>query len=470
MLVRDTSPTRCGIGKRGPKAVFFRQVLYRDLGCASYMVGDHGQAVVVDPRWDIGVYLEIADAEGLRITHVLDSHDHADHVSGRERLAEATGASIHRPLEESGQELTLRVGAVQVRAIAAPGHRPEHRVFTVADLSRSPEPWLLLTGDSLLVGDIARPDLAYEPAEGARALHATLGGLVGLGEHVEVWPGHVGGSLCGGANLSAKPSSTIGFERRHNPLLGLDATRFIGELTGSLPTRPPNVDRIVELNRRPSASAAVTLRALGEAEVGGLLTRGITVLDGRPPQDFDLAHLAGSVNLPVASAGVGTRAGWTLSPDDELLLVAEDERSAMRMAAALQAVGFSALAGYNVADEFTWAEAELPVARSDAWDLDRLAAELRAATVDLIDVREPHEWALGHVTGSMNLPLHRLSEVAAQDLPNEGRTTAVACAAGARAAFAASMLRRSGRPDVVRISDGGVPDLSTRGLDLEVGL
>jgi glyoxylase-like metal-dependent hydrolase (beta-lactamase superfamily II)/rhodanese-related sulfurtransferase len=450
--------------------MFFRQVLYRDLGCASYVVGGDTEAVVVDPRWDIDIYLDIARAEGLRIAHVLDTHDHADHVSGRERLGAATGADIHRPLSEAGRELTLQVGTVELRAIAAPGHRPEHRVFAVADLSRSGEPWLLLTGDSLLVGDIARPDLAYEPDEGARALHATLEELVAVGDHVEVWPGHIGGSLCGGAGLSGKPSSTVGFERRHNPFLGLDAERFVSELTQSLPTRPPNVDRIVELNRHTRATPVVPVRALDHGTLGDLLARGVTVLDSRSPQDFDLAHLAGAINLPIESAGVGTRAGWTLSPDDELILVAADEPAAGRTASALQAVGFSQLSGFSVADEYAWAEAGLPVASSEAWNLDRLAAELRADTVDLIDVREPREWAQGHVRGSMNVPLHRLREVSADALPEAGRTTAVACAAGARAAFAASLLRRSGRPDVVRVSGGGVPDLGGRGLELELGL
>jgi glyoxylase-like metal-dependent hydrolase (beta-lactamase superfamily II)/rhodanese-related sulfurtransferase len=450
--------------------MFFRQVLYRDLGCASYVLGDHGEAVVVDPRWDIDVYLDIVENEDLRITHVLDSHDHADHVSGRERLAAATGAVIHRPLDKAGRELSLQVGSLELTAVATPGHRPEHRAFAVADLSRGPDAWLLLTGDSLLVGDIARPDLAYEPTEGAQALHHTLGDLLAFGDHVEVWPGHVGGSLCGGAGLSGKASSTIGFERRHNALLGLEADQFVAELTASLPMRPPNIERIVAINRRPTATAPVALQSLSEAAVGELLARGTTVLDARSPEDFDLAHLAGSVNLPVASAGVGTRAGWTLSPDDQLLLVAADERSAMRMAAALQAVGFSELAGWSLADEFAWAEAELPVARSSAWELDRLVAEIRAHSVDLVDVREPHEWVLGHVPGSINLPLHRLRDVSAEALPDAGRTTAVACAAGARAAFAASLLRRSGRLDVVRISDGGVPDLGSRGLELELGL
>ena len=196
----------------------------------------------------------------------------------------------------------------------------------------------------------------------------------------------------------------------------------------------------------------------------------MTVLDARSPQEFDVAHVAGAINLPIGSRAAGSWAARALSPDEELVLVAADEDAAGRTAAALQAVGFSELSGFSVADEYAWADAGLPVASSDAWDLDRLAAELRADTVDLIDVREPRDWAQGHVRGSMNVPLHRLREVSAEALPDGGRTTAVACAAGACAAFAASLLRRSGRPDVVRVSGGGVPDLGAHGLELEVGL
>jgi hydroxyacylglutathione hydrolase len=454
----------------GTDRVFFRQVLYRDLGCASYVLCDDGVVMVVDPRWDIEVYLEMAREENLRITDVLDTHDHADHVSGRERLGAATGAHVHRPSEGGAQERVFVLGQLRVSTAPAPGHRPEHRVLAVSDLSRSPEPWLLLTGDSLLVGDIARPDLAYEARDGARALHGTLTRLLAVGDQVEVWPGHVGGSLCGGAGLSGKTSSTIGYERHNNPLLRLPEERFVTELTRSLPTRPPNVDRIVSLNRRTAAESAVTLEPLGAPDLTARLSDGATVLDSRSPDAFDAAHLAGSVNLPLASAGLGTRAGWTLSPEDPLVVVADDASAAQRTAAALQAVGFSQLAGFSPACERTWAAAGLPVARADAWDLDRLAAALRAHAVDLIDVREPSEWVLGHVAGSVNVPLHRLRDVASVVLPDHGRTTAVACAAGARAAFAASLLRRSGRRDVVRISGGGAPDLGTRGIELEVGL
>ncbi len=449
--------------------MFFRQVLYRDLGCASYLLGGDGEAIVVDPRWDIDVYLETARAEELQITHVLDTHDHADHVSGRERLAAATGAEVHRPGVNAQPELVLDIGLLRLTARAAPGHRPEHVVLAVADLSRSPEPWLLLTGDSMLVGDLARPDLAYEPADGARALHRTMRELIALGDQVEVWPGHIGGSLCGGASLSGKTSSTVGFERRHNHLLGLDEARFVSELTSSLPTRPPNVAHIVALNRRTTAAAPIALEALNGEELIGLLRAGATVLDARPPDDFDRAHLAGSLNSPVSAAGVGTRAGWTLSPDQILVLVAQDAESAARMSGALQAVGLSRLAGFLLADERAWTAAGLPVAQAGAWDLDRLLAELRADAVELVDVREPDEWVQGHVPGSVNVPLHRLRDVASAGIPDRGRPTAVACAAGMRAAFAASLLRRAGRRDVVRLSGGGVPGLGERGLELEPG-
>jgi hydroxyacylglutathione hydrolase len=457
--------------------LFFRQVLYRDLGCASYVLGDGGEAVVIDPRWDIDVYLDMAAGERLRITHVLDTHDHADHVSGRLRLVAATGAQSHRPDlgEGFGDRLgagdEIAVGSLRIRALATPGHRPEHLTFAVFDLSRGNDPWLLLTGDSLLVGDIARPDLAVEATEGARALHGSLQQLMDLGDHVEVWPAHIGGSLCGGAGLSGKTSSTVGFERLHDPLLMMDREQFVKSLTGSLPSRPPNVDRIVGLNRRPLGAADPAepprLDASGLREA---LRAGVTVLDSRVPDQFDAGHLAGAINLPVSSAGVGTRAGWALDPAQPIVIVAEDDSAARGMASALQAVGFWSLAGQVVADREVWAAAELPVAESGSWDLDQLAAGLRQDAVELVDVRELAEWAAGHVAGSHHVPLNRLRDVSALRLPDDGRTTAVACAAGVRAAFAASLFRRAGRHDVVRVAGGGVPDLSARGLELELGL
>ncbi|MGH2866976.1 MAG: MBL fold metallo-hydrolase, partial [Solirubrobacteraceae bacterium] len=444
--------------------------------CASYVLGDHGEAVVVDPRWDIDVYLELARDEDLQIVQVLDTHDHADHVSGRLQLAAVTGARARRadPDGEDPERIApgeeIAVGQLRIRAVASPGHRPEHLAFAVSDLSRGHEPWLLLTGDSLLVGDIARPDLAYEATDGAQELHATLHQLTEVGDQVEVWPAHVGGSLCGGDNLSGKTSSTIGFERRHNPLLLLGEPQFVTELTESLPSRPPNIDRIVSLNQRHEADPLAEPVQLDSAALRPLLAAGVTVLDGRAPDDFDAGHLADALNLPVASPGVGTRAGWALVPDERIAIVGADERGARRMISALQAVGFRELAGYAVADLSAWEEAGLPVSKTGSWGLDRLVAGLEDEIVELVDVREPREWALGHVAGSHHVPLHRMRDIGSVPTAADGRTTAVACAAGARAAFAASLLRRAGRGDVVRVTGGGVPDLSSRGLELEPGL
>jgi hydroxyacylglutathione hydrolase len=463
--------------RKGPP-VFFRQVLYRDLGCASYLLGDGGEAVVVDPRWDIDVYLEIAAAEQLRITDVIDTHEHADHVSGRARLLAATGARGHRPLRPGAPAAadtiaagdTLELGTLRLTALGTPGHRPEHLAFTVADLSRSADPWLLLTGDSLLVGDVARPDLAYEPDEGARALHATLARLLAeLGDGVEVWPAHVGGSLCGGAGLSHKTSSTIGYERRANPPLALAAERFVEQVTRSLPCRPPNIDRIVSLNCAVRPAFPAEPERLADAALAALLRDGVAVLDSRSPDAFDAGHLAGAVNLPVASAGLGTRAGWALDPGSPLVVVAGDETARRATVSALEAVGFWTLAGAALADVEGWRAAGLPVATSGAWDVDRLAGHLRAGAVDLIDVRELPEWLAGHVPGSHHVPLNRVGDVGSVLTGPAPRPTAVACAAGVRAAFAASLLRRSGRDEVVRVAGGGIGDLASRGIALAVG-
>jgi hydroxyacylglutathione hydrolase len=455
--------------------LFFRQVLYRDLGCASYFLACGGEAVVVDPRWDIDPYLEFAGAERLRITHVLDTHDHADHVSGRDRLVRATGARGHcaaRSGDEQGGDIRageeIAIGNVRVRALGIPGHRPEHLAFTVTDLSRGPEPWMVLTGDSLLVGDLARPDLVDAAQDGACVMHASMKTLLALGDHVEVWPAHVGGSLCGGAGLSGKTSSTIGYERVHNPLLQMEQAEFVRSLVGGIPARPPNIDRIVGLNRDGDGGGPEAVGQLASDQLRDAL-RGATVLDARMPDAFDAGHLAGAVNLPVGAPGVGTRAGWALTPTEPVVIVAEDPEMAAQMASSLHAVGLWRTLGWSSADPSAWEAAGLPVAESRSWDLEQLATGLRQDAVDLVDVREDPEWVTGHITGSHHVPLHRLRDGRSVELPDRGRPIAVACAAGIRAAFAASLLRRAGRQNVVRVAGGGVPDLDSHGIELAVG-
>jgi hydroxyacylglutathione hydrolase len=456
--------------------LFFRQVLYRDLGCASYFLACGGEAVVVDPRWDIDPYLELARSERLRITHVLDTHDHADHVSGRDRLVRATGACAHRAARPGDQHPAdlrageeIAIGNVRLRAVSVPGHRPEHLAFTVTDLSRGPEAWMVLTGDSLLVGDLARPDLVDAADDGATTLHESMKSLLTLGDHVEVWPAHVGGSLCGGAGLSGKTSSTIGYERRHNPLLQMDVDEFVSNLVRGIPARPPNIDRVVALNRDGDGGGPAPLQRLAGDVVRDALRRDVTVIDARGPEAFDSGHLAGAVNLPLSAPGVGTRAGWALEPGEPIVIVAQDTEMADEMASSLHAVGLWQAVGWTPADAGAWRRDDLPVAESGSWDLEQLATGIRHGAVELVDVREDPEWVSGHVSGSHHFPLHRLRDGRSVELPDRGLTTAVACAAGIRAAFAASLLRRAGRSDVVRVAGGGVPDLDGHGIELAVG-
>ena len=317
--------------------MFFRQVLHDDLGCASYLIADGGEAVVIDPKWEIEDYLQLADENDFRITHILETHNHADHISGRGRLHEATGATIHvsaeaevdyehEPLADGD---TVEVGQVRIIAHATPGHRPEHTAYAVEDRSRGEAPWLLLTGDSLFVGDVARPDLAVEPEEGARDLYRSLRSLDRLDDYVEVWPGHIGGSLCGGAGMSETPGSTLGFERRFNRFLKIDdADEFVHELTLDLAPQPPNFERIVELNRGPLLTETAQLDPVAPTRLDELLRNGATLIDGREPREFDAAHIPGSISVTMVKAAVGTRAAWVVEPNTEVVVTAAGELDA----------------------------------------------------------------------------------------------------------------------------------------------
>lgn len=269
--------------------MIFDQVVDGDLGCASYVIGcgEAGEAIVVDPAYRIEPYLRIVERHDVRIVHVLETHTHADHLSGHGRFALEHGVpvSIHGDAHVSYAHDTLadgdelRVGNFALRVLHTPGHRPEHCAFAVSDLTRAPEPWLVLTGDSLFVGDAARPDLAVEARTGAEGLYASLARLGELGDGVEVFPGHVAGSLCGAA-MSSKASSTIGFERRFNRALTAESLPAFLELSLEQPARPPNMERIVELNRGEFVPGPAPLAPLDEVPGDSI------VLDVRSADQF----------------------------------------------------------------------------------------------------------------------------------------------------------------------------------------
>jgi hydroxyacylglutathione hydrolase len=455
--------------------MFFRQVLHEDLGCASYVVADGGEAVVIDPKWDITDYLELAEEHGFAIAHILETHNHADHVSGKGRLAKATGATIHVPAE-AGVEFAhepladgdrVTVGEVAVVALATPGHRPEHTAYLVVDESRGAEPWLVITGDSLFVGDVARPDLAVDKEEGAHGLYASVKRLLELDDFAEVWPGHIGGSLCGGAGMSEKPGTTIGFERRFNRLASSpDEDSFIRTLTRNLAPQPPNFQRIVALNRGPLLTESEPPEALLPAAVAERLDAGATLLDGRDTLAYDGAHVPGSINVTMVRAAVGTRAAWVVDPESEVLVSAETDAEAVRMALLLEAVGFRGIAGLLAGGLAAWRTAGFPVEATVAIDIPELAARLRRDEVRLLDVRDQDEWEEGHVEGSRHVPYYDLGKGVPDDLENGDKPLAVACSVGNRSSIAVSLLRRAGVEDVVHVASGGVAELADEGIEL----
>jgi hydroxyacylglutathione hydrolase len=433
--------------------VLFKQFVDDDLGCASYLVGDEetGEAAVVDPAYAIEPYLEEAKRQKITISRVLETHTHADHVSGHGRfvLEHGVPVAVHPAAEpefefealEDGAEIKL--GQVAIRVIHTPGHRPEHCAFAVIDRTRADEPWLTLTGDSLFVGDAARPDLAVEAREGAQGLYRSVQRLLELSDGVEVYPGHVAGSLCG-AGMSSKASTTIGFERRYNHRVALASEEdFVAEFADP-GLRPPNMDRIVAINKGLFVGAPAPLEPVRSAQ-------GATVLDVRSAKAFAAGHPHDAVNVPVAGSQFPTRAAFVLDPDDQIMLYGSQEE-VERAAHGLRAVGFLELAGYLAEDDDT--DTLRPIG------LEELERLLASGDVQLIDVREKEERDESYIPESRHIPYRRVREFA-EELGGDG-TVVTICETGARASLAASILAAEGvsaRP----VLGAGVPDWEAAG-------
>ncbi len=458
--------------------MIFRQITHDDLGCASYLIGDEdaGLAAVVDPKLEIDEYLRLARYMGVSIEHILETHNHADHISGHGRLASATGATIHihrearpeydhEPFEDGW---TLALGAVRVRAVHTPGHRPEHTAFALIDTARSDRPWAVLTGDTLFVGDIARPDLAVDKDEGARAIfHSLHEQLLVLPASVEVWPGHLGGSLCGGPGMDMKVSSTIGFEREHNDLLGeTDEDRFVERATGSLPPQPPNFQAVVDINRGPLMREVTEANPLTPRQVELKRAGGALVVDVRTALQFDEAHLPASVSIPAVQAGFGTKLAWLADRAREVVLVGRDDEDGLRAAQLAWAVGVTRIGGYLAGGMTSWREERRATESIERIDVAALHARAeRDPALQILDVRERAEWERRHIPGSALTPYHDVGAVPADLDPT--RPIAVICSSGQRSGVAASLLRRHGAGDVLHVVDGGVGTWASNGWPVE---
>ena len=445
--------------------MLFRQIIHEDLGCASYLVGDtaSGVAAVVDPQWDIDPYLHLSRLHGVRIEHVLETHNHADHVSGHGRLARATGATIHvHALAEAGYPheafadgwiLPLGEGAA-IEAIHTPGHRPEHTSFLLRDAARGDDPWAVLSGDSLFVGDVARPDLAIEPREGAadifRSLHKRL---LTLPDETEVWPGHLGGSLCGSSGIDLKTSSTIGFERRHNRALSFDSeAEFVKDAVATIGSKPPNVEHIVSLNRGPLVASIGAPTRMTPHGFEAAIAEGALAVDSRTNEQFDEAHIPGSISASAYDTGFATKVAQVVPVDAELLVVAASDGNELEAAELLAAVGLR-VRGFLGGGMTAWRAEDRPVARIEAIDLEELARRVEGSDgLQVLDVRGTAEYEQGHVPGSLNIPFGELPD-RLDELPRE-RPIATICKAGKRSGLAASILQREGFEGVVHVSRG----------------
>jgi hydroxyacylglutathione hydrolase len=426
--------------------LLFRQFVNDDLGCASYLVGDSAEhvAVVVDPPFEIEELLAAASDEGVRIERVLETHTHADHVSGHGRLAleHELPTSIHSladpayPHDALADGEQIAVGDVRIEVMHTPGHRPEHCSFLVDGA-------LLLTGDSLFVGDAARPDLAVAAREGAEDLYRSLERMTALAGDVQVYPGHVAGSLCGG-NMSADRSSTIARERDSNSALGFHDVQEFVLVSASVSTpRPPTTERVVDLNRGPWLARPADPEEV--ADPGDA-----TVLDVRTFPAHAAGHRPGAISVPLNGGSFGTKAGFVLGRGEQVVLHAATPEEALDAAKKLWAVGILEIGGYVLHPDVSETLATV--------DPDELRTLLDRADVQIVDVREASERDEGYLAGTTNIP-YRLMRKAGAGALQRDRPVITVCESGPRAAIAASLLQREGF-DVRAVAGGGIADFT----------
>jgi hydroxyacylglutathione hydrolase len=457
--------------------MLFKQITHDDLGCASYLIGDEaaGIAAVVDPRFEIDEYLELARYRGVNIEHVLETHNHADHVSGHGRLVAATGARIHihraaepsyehEPFEDGWE---LRIGSLLIRALHTPGHRPEHTAFILIDTGRGPEPWAALSGDSLFVGDVARTDLAIETSAGASQIFDSLHArLLTLPDDCELWPAHLGGSACGGAGMDMKICSTIGFEKQHNPALAIeDRQQFVAHVLAKLGPQPPNFEKIVALNRGSLVTSGVEVPVLYPHQVRVKRDEGALLVDVRTELQFDDVHIEGSICIPSFSPGFGSKLAWLADHDQEIVFIGRDDADGRRAATLALAVGVRQIAGVLSGGMTNWRQERHPAAQTERMPAEELPARMaQDPDLQVLDVRERSEWDAGHLPGSVLTPWHDIHGI--PEGLDGGRPIAVICAGGMRSATAASLLRLHGATEVIHVVDGGVSRLAAQGMAL----
>jgi glyoxylase-like metal-dependent hydrolase (beta-lactamase superfamily II)/3-mercaptopyruvate sulfurtransferase SseA len=458
--------------------MLFEQIYLGCLAQASYLIGSDGEAAVVDPRRDVDEYLRKAEEHGLRIRYVVETHLHADFVSGHRELAERTGAEIvigakaealfpHRAVKDGDE---VRFGRVVLRFLETPGHTPESLSVLVIDTEVSPEPRMVLTGDTLFIGDVGRPDLVgargYTPEQMASMLYDSLHGkLLKLRDEVEVYPAHGAGSLCG-KNISKETSSTIGVQRRTNHALQpMTREAFVAKMTADLPEQPRYFGMDVDINRRGAGALGAQPRppALEPAAFARKRDEGALVLDTRPNVDFGAGHVPGAVNVGLGGQ-FASWAGTLLDAKQPVLVVADDDAKVEEAVMRLARVGLENVAGSLAGGMEAWRAAGQPVAKIPQISVRDLHDLVARGGLQVVDVRRPGEYDGGHVPGAIAAPLDRLADEAQKLDP--ARPTAVICAGGYRSSAATSLLAPLGFRDLRNVL-GGTAAWVTAGYEVE---
>lgn len=441
----------------------FKQIYTPGLAHCSYVVGGENACVVIDPARDVTQYIEAADALGLPIKAIIETHLHADFVSGHVELAERTGAAIcmtakanaefaHRALRD---EEEFQIDTLLFKMLDTPGHTPECTVFLVSDLSRGREPVFAFTGDTLLVGDAGRPDLFPDRKEElASALYASLRRIEKLADNIEMYPAHGAGSLCG-KSLSSKLSSTIGTEKMHNPAMQKrPEEEFVRSFLEGMPGVPDHFSRCSEINRRgaPALSKLAAPAAFAPAEFLALSRGGSVVADTRDQLAFGAAHVPGAYGLSL-KGNFATFSGWVLPPDKPLLLVLDDEGDMPAVLRALRSVGLDNVAGYLAGGMAAYAASGLVTARLESISVTEAKERYGKGEILLIDTRLKSEWDSGHIRCTLHMPA---PDVRKRFRDLEGDTPAAfICNSGNRSLLAASlMLNLSQSKNVINVIGG----------------
>jgi glyoxylase-like metal-dependent hydrolase (beta-lactamase superfamily II)/rhodanese-related sulfurtransferase len=448
--------------------MYFKQFYLGCLAHASYLIGSEGEAAVVDPQRDVDEYIDEANAHQLTIKYIIETHLHADFVSGHQELAARTGATIifgrqanaefeHRAVKDGDE---IKLGKLILRFMETPGHTPEGICVLVIDPSVSQRPQKVLTGDTLFIGDVGRPDLAggkgFTPQQMAELMYDSLHGkLLQLPDETEVYPAHGAGSMCG-RNMSKETSSTIGEQRKFNyALKPMTKDEFVRMMTAELPEAPAYFPRDAEINRSGARglSELPTPRQIMAREVESMRLSGHILLDVRSAELFGAGHIVGAINI-----GLGGQfamwAGSLLPMNTEIVIIAETNAQVDESIVRLARVGIENVKGYLIGDVDEWSRDGARIESIEQLTVNQLNERMARGGLKVVDVRRPAEFVTGHVPGALHSSLAELEKHIAQLPMQKNEETAVICAGGYRSSAGASLLQKHGFTKLLNVTGG----------------